>query len=102
VPAAAALRSEAHEVSDGSQQVDAALGDFGGHPRMRRVEAAHFALGVARENGNCGVLMPFGVFAARVIIEDAVAGANETQLVPGACATVGAQSGDVRSAVATF
>ena len=64
VPVAAALRSEVHEVPDGSEQVDAALGDLGGHPRMRRVEVAHGAPGVTSENGNGGVLMPFAVFAA--------------------------------------
>ena len=49
---------------DGSEQVDAALGDLGGHPRMRRVEVAQGALGVTGENGNGGVLMPFAVFTA--------------------------------------
>ena len=34
VPAAAALRGEVHEVPNGSEQVDAALADVGGHPRM--------------------------------------------------------------------
>src|SRR2546430_6759759 len=38
VPVAAALRSEVHEVPDGSQQVDAALRDVGRHSRMRGVE----------------------------------------------------------------
>ena len=64
VPVAAALRSEVHEVPDGSKQVDVALGDLGSHPRMRRVEMAQDALGVTGENGNGGVLKPFAVFAA--------------------------------------
>ncbi len=47
-----------------SEQVDAALGNIGGHPRMRGVEVAQGALGVACENGNGGVLKAFAVFAA--------------------------------------
>ena len=46
VPVAAALRREVHEVPDGSEQVDAALADVGGHPRMRGVEVAEGAVGV--------------------------------------------------------
>ena len=40
VPVAAALRSEVHEVPEGSEQVDAALLDVGGHARMRGIEVA--------------------------------------------------------------
>src|SRR6185437_9998040 len=53
------------------------------------------ALGVAGENGNGGVLMPFSVFAAGVVLEGAAACAEEAQLVPAARARVGAQSGDI-------
>ena len=56
VPVAAALRSEVQEVPDGCEQVDAARSDVGGHPRMRGVEVAHGAVGIAGENGNGGVL----------------------------------------------
>src|SRR5207244_9609288 len=95
VPVAAALRGEIHEVPDGSEQVDAALADVRGHPRMRGVEVAQGAVGVAGENGNGGVLAPFEVFAAEVVFEGAVAGAEEAQLVPAARASVGAQSGEI-------
>src|SRR5947207_21237 len=95
VPVAAALRGEIHEVPDGSEQVDTALLDVWGHPRMRAVEMAQGAVGVAGENGNGGVLMPVAVLAAQVVLESAVAGAEEVQLVPAAGAGVRAQSGDV-------
>ena len=36
----------------------------GSHPRMGGVKVAHGARGVARENGNGGILMAFTVFAA--------------------------------------
>ena len=49
---------------DVSEQVDAALGNIGAHPRMRRVEVAQAALGVACENRNGGVLKAFAVLAA--------------------------------------
>ena len=76
VPLAAPLRGEVHEVPDGSEQVDAALADVGSHSGMRGVEVAHVAVGVASENGNGGVLMSFSVFAAEVVLEGAVAGAE--------------------------
>ena len=84
VPVAAALRGEVHEVPEGSEQVDTALADIGGHPRMRGVEVAQGAVGIAGENGNGGVLTPFAVFATEVVLEGAVAGAEEAQLVPAA------------------
>src|SRR6185369_1118526 len=62
---------------------------------MGGVEVAQRALGVAGENGNGGVLMPFSLFAAEVVLEGAVAGAEEAQLVPAARARVGAQTGDI-------
>src|SRR5215472_18120349 len=93
VPVAAALGGEVHEVPDGSEQVDAALADIGGHPRMRGVKVTEGAVGVAGENGSGGVLTPFAVFAAEVVLEGAVAGAEEAQVVPAAHASVGAQSG---------
>lgn len=52
VPVAPALGREVHEVPDGSEQVDAALGYVGGHPRMRAVKMAQRAVSVARENGD--------------------------------------------------
>src|SRR5437773_11037727 len=39
--------------------------------------------------------MPFAVLAAQVVLESAVAGAKEAQLVPAAGAGVRAQSGDI-------
>ena len=65
VPVAAALRGKVHAVPDGSQQVDAALGDVGRHSRMREVEVAQSAVGIAREHGNGGILMPLAVFGCR-------------------------------------
>ena len=59
------------------------------------VEVAQSAVGVARENGNGGVLMPFAVFAAEVVLEGAVAAAEEAQPVPAARASVRAQSGHI-------
>src|SRR5215472_12537947 len=96
VPVAAALRGEVHEVPDGSEQVDAALADIGGHPRMRGVEVAEGAVGVAGENGNGGVLTPFAVFAPEVVLEGAVAGAEDAQLVPAARERGRAEWGDQR------
>jgi len=93
VPVAAPLRGEVHEVPDGSEH--AALADIGGHARMRGVEVAEGAVGVAGGNGNGGVLTPFAVFAAEVVLEGVVAGAEEAQLVPAARASVGAQSGEI-------
>jgi hypothetical protein len=55
---------EVHEVPDGSEQVDAALLDVSGYPRVRSIEMAQGALGVAGENGNRGVLLPFAALAA--------------------------------------
>ena len=52
VPLATALRGEVHEVPNWSEQVDAALLDVGGHPRMRGIEVAQGAVGVAGENRN--------------------------------------------------
>ena len=62
---------------------------------MRGVEVAHGAVGVAGENGNGGVLAAFVVFAAQVVLEGAIAGAEEAQLVPASRASVGAQSGEI-------
>src|ERR1700693_1416021 len=62
---------------------------------MRGVEVAQGARSVARENRNRGVLMPFAVFAAEVILEGVAAGAEESQLVPAALTSVGAQGGDI-------
>jgi len=95
VPVASALWGEIHKVPDRSEQVDAALGDVGSHPRMRGVEVAQGAVGIAGENGNSGVLMPFAVFAAQVVLEGAIAGAEEAQLVPAARASVIAESGEI-------
>src|SRR5205085_9604187 len=64
VPLAATLWGEVQEVPDGSEQVDATLLDLGCHSRMRGVEMARGAVGIARENGNGGVLVAFAVFAA--------------------------------------
>ncbi len=79
----------------GSEQVDASLLDVWGHPRMHTVEMAQGAVGFAGENGNGGVLMPFAVLAAWVVLESAVVGAEEAQLAPAARAGVRAQSGDI-------
>ena len=95
VPVATALWSEVQEVPDGSEQVDAALLNVGCHPRMRRVKVAQRAVGVAGENGNGRVLMPFAVFAAEVVLEGVAPGAEQAQLVPAARASVSAQSGEV-------
>jgi hypothetical protein len=62
---------------------------------MRGVEVPQGAVGVASKNGNGGVLKPFAVFAAEIVLEGAVAGAEEAQLVPAARAGVGAQSGEI-------
>ncbi len=95
VPVSATLRGEVHEVPDWSEQVDAALLDLGGHPGMRGIEVAQGAVGVAGENRNGGVLASFAVFAAEVVLECAVSGAQEAQLVPASGASVGAQSGEI-------
>ncbi len=52
VPITASLRCDVEEVPDRSKQIDAALLDFGRHPRVRRVEVAHGAVCVTRENRN--------------------------------------------------
>lgn len=65
VPVAAALRRKVQEVPDGSQQIDAALFDVGGHPGMRGVEVVQGAVAIAGENGNGGVLLSFDIFATR-------------------------------------
>jgi hypothetical protein len=95
VPLTPALRREVHEVPDGSEQVDAALADVRSHPRMRGVEVAQGAVSVARENGDGGVLVPFAVFAAEVMLERALPSTEEAQLVPASRASVCAQSGDI-------
>src|SRR5215469_18089495 len=95
VPVAAAFRGEVHKVPDGNKQIDAALFDVRGHPRMPGVEMLQRAVGVAGEYGNCRVLMPFAVFAAKVVLERAVAGAEQAQLVPAASTSVRPESGDV-------
>ena len=64
VSARALYRIALYEVPDRSEQIDAALLDVGRHPGMRRVEVAQSAVGVARENGNGGVLTTFAIFAA--------------------------------------
>ena len=79
----------------GSEQVDASLLDVWGHPRMHTIEMAQGAVGFAGENGNGGVLMPFAVLAAWIVLESAVVGAEEAQLAPAARAGVRAQSGDI-------
>ena len=56
---------------------------------------AQGAVSVAGENRNGGVLTSFAVFAAEVVFEGAVSGAEEAQLVPASRARVGAQSGEI-------
>ena len=92
VPTAPALRSEVHEVPDGSEQIDAALFDVWRHARMRTIEMAQGAVGIAGENGNRGVLMPVAVFAAQVVLEGAGATTQESQPVPTSAACMRAQS----------
>jgi hypothetical protein len=79
-----------------SRAVDAALLDVRCHSRMCTIEMAHAGVGVASENGNAGVLMPFTVLAAYVVLESALAGAKEAKPVPASRAGVRAQSGDIR------
>jgi hypothetical protein len=62
---------------------------------MRGVEMVQGAVAIAGENGNGGVLLTFGIFAAQVVFECAVTGAKQAQLVPAARASVGAQSGEI-------
>src|ERR1700758_3755394 len=95
VPTPAALRSEIHEVPDGSEQIDASLFDVWGHPRMRSIEMAQGPVGIAGEHRNGGVLMPLAVLAAKVVLESAAAGAKEAQPLPAARSSVCAQSWDI-------
>src|SRR5437588_8416254 len=95
VPIATALWGKVHEVPDGSEQVDAALLDVWPHPRMRTIEMAQGAIGVAGEDGDGGVLMPVAVLAAQVVLESAVAGAEKAQPLPAALSGVCAQSGEI-------
>src|SRR5438874_3468074 len=60
---------------------------------------AYGAVGVAGENGNGGVLMAFAVLAAQVVLESAVAGAQEAQPVPAARSSVRADRGDISGSV---
>jgi hypothetical protein len=82
-------------VPDGGEEIAAALLNVGAHAGMRRIEMPHGAVGVAGEDGDGRVLMTFAVFAAEVVLEGAVAGAQQAQLVPAAGASVGAESGDI-------
>ena len=48
---------------------------------MRGIEVAKGAVGVAGENGDGGILRSFAVFAAEVVFECAVGGAEKAQRV---------------------
>jgi hypothetical protein len=62
---------------------------------MRSIEMAHSPVGIAGEHRNGGVLMPFAVLAAQVVLESAAAGAKKAQPLPAARASVCAQSRDI-------
>src|SRR5262245_64346655 len=62
---------------------------------MRGIEMPQCPVGVAGEYGNSGVLMPFAILAAQVVLESAVPSAEQAQFVPATRAGVCAQSGDI-------
>jgi hypothetical protein len=56
----------------------------------------HVAVGVAREDGDRGVLFAFGVLAAQVVLERAVSTTEQPEMVPTTVPRVCAQIGKVR------
>src|SRR6059036_238562 len=60
------------------QLVDAALFDVVGQPWMTTVKMAQRAVGISGENRNRRVLMSFAIFAAEIVLESAVACAQQT------------------------
>src|SRR5688572_9579299 len=85
VEIAAPLRGQVQDVPDGVVFVDAAGVDVRGQPGMDAVEVLERAVAGAREDRKGRVLVAFRVLAAQVVLEAAVACAQQTQPVPAAC-----------------
>src|SRR5262245_9276344 len=63
---------------------------------MTTIEMPHSAVAISSEDRYCRILVSFFVFAAKVVLECARAGAQETQSVPASCASVASESRQVR------
>src|SRR5258706_4191326 len=62
---------------------------------MATVKMTQRAVTVSRENRNRRVLMSFAIFAAEIVLKSAVAGAEQSQLVPTSASRVRAQRGGI-------
>src|SRR6266851_8950202 len=77
VPVAAPFGGQIEDVPDRAEQVKAALVDVVGHARMAGIEVMDGAPVITREDGNRRVLFPIGVLTGQVILERAVAAAQQ-------------------------
>src|SRR6266705_2462667 len=96
VKLAASLWRQVQHIPNRNQLVDATFFDVVSQPWMATVKMAKRAVAVSRENGNRGVLMSRRVFAAKIVLESAFAGAQQTQSVPASFASIRAQRGRIR------
>jgi hypothetical protein len=88
IPVTPPLRCEIEDIPDGTQQIEAALLDITGHPRMGAIEVTNGAVTVPREDRDCRVLIPLAVFAAKIVLERTGAATQETQVIPASCASI--------------
>ncbi len=75
---AASLRRQIQNIPNRNQLIDAALLDVVGQPWMTTVEMAQRAVTVSRENRNSRVLIAFAIFAAKIVLESAFPGAQQS------------------------
>src|SRR5215204_4568931 len=89
---ASSLPREIHDMPDGSQFVDTALLDILRQPRMAGIRMTDRIVTVLRENRYRGVLIPFFILTAEVVLKCARAGTQKSQPVPTACAGMASQT----------
>src|SRR5207245_9580266 len=82
VTLASALRRQVHQIPDRIQLIDAALSDLRREPWMAAVKMPQRAVTVSGENRDRRILLSFAIFAAEIVLESAVACAEQAQSVP--------------------
>src|SRR5205814_3756088 len=91
-----ALRRQVHQIPNRIQFVDAALPKSRREPWMPAVKMAQRAVTVSGENRDRRILTSFAIFAAEIVFESALAGAQRTQSVPASFASIRAQGSWIR------
>ena len=82
VPITTALRGEIEKIVDGGQQVDSPFFDIHGHPGVCGVRMTERAVAVPREDRDGRVLPAFGILAAQIVFECAVAATEQPKVSP--------------------